>query len=72
VLAEPHHAERGALVELNHPVAGTLRQPGPAVRLSATPWAVTRAPLLGEHNAEVWGQWLGATALARLRAMGAI
>jgi len=72
VLADPHHAARGAFVELDHPVAGTLRQPGPAVRLSATPWRVTRAPLLGEHNAEVWGRWRTPAELARLRALGAI
>lgn len=72
VLADPHHAERGAFVEIEHPVAGRLRQPGPAVHLSATPWSVTRAPLLGEHNAEVWGQWRSARELAQLRALGAI
>ncbi len=41
--------------EIEHPELGdTLRYPGPPYRLSETPWRVDRrAPLLGEHNAEV-------------------
>ncbi|HWO93616.1 MAG TPA: CoA transferase, partial [Dehalococcoidia bacterium] len=35
---------------------GTLRYPGPPVRLHATPYVIRRpAPRLGEHNAEVYG-----------------
>ena len=34
----------------------TLRYPGPPYRLSETPWRIERrAPLLGEHNAEILG-----------------
>jgi crotonobetainyl-CoA:carnitine CoA-transferase CaiB-like acyl-CoA transferase len=40
----------------------TLRYPGPPFRLSETPWRISRrAPLLGEHNAEVLSE-LGYTA----------
>ena len=35
----------------------------PPYRLSETPWRITRRPpLLGEHNAEVYTEWLGLTA----------
>ena len=44
------------------------------IRLSASSTEVTRAPLLGEHNAEVLGKvcGLGADELATLKADGVI
>ena len=45
---------RGVFVEQEHPVAGTVRQPGPPVHLSSTPWSLRRsAPTLGQHTVEV-------------------
>jgi crotonobetainyl-CoA:carnitine CoA-transferase CaiB-like acyl-CoA transferase len=72
VLAEPHYTERGFWATIDHPEAGTLRQPGPPIRMARTPWQTHRAPLLGEHNAAVYCDRLGLprTALARLRAAG--
>jgi CoA:oxalate CoA-transferase len=58
----PHLKSRGAFVEVEHPVAGTLTYPGAPFKMSATPWKAGRAPLLGEHNAEVYGKRLGFTA----------
>jgi formyl-CoA transferase len=59
VLSDPHLRQRGFLVDLEHPRRGTYPMPGNPVRMSASPTDVTRAPLLGEHNAEVYGALLG-------------
>jgi crotonobetainyl-CoA:carnitine CoA-transferase CaiB-like acyl-CoA transferase len=53
LLDDPHLAERGFFVEVEHPTAGTLRYPGPPWRMSESEWQTGRAPLLGEHNAEI-------------------
>lgn len=60
-----------------HPIPGgaNLTFPGPFAKLSATPLAQpTRAPKLGEHNEEIYGELLGMTAreMAMLRAVDAI
>ena len=63
-----------AFVEIDHPVAGRFRYPGPLVRLTATPPVARRAPLLGEHNEEILCGRLGYSRdeLAALRAAGVI
>ena len=53
LLSDEHLAARDYFVEVDHPRAGPLRYPGPLWRMSATPWQPGRAPLLGEHNAEL-------------------
>lgn len=70
VLADPHYESRGFWATIDHPEAGRLRQPGPPVRMERTPWQTRRAPLLGEHNAAIYGGRLGLShhALAQLRA----
>ena len=54
--------------------AGAWRPRGSPIRLSAWSTEVTRAPLLGEHNAEILGKvcGLGAEELAKLKADGVI
>ena len=53
ILASPQLRARGYFVELDHPVAGRLTYPGAPVKLTATPYRFTRAPLLGEHSADL-------------------
>ncbi len=60
--------------EVEHPVAGRLTYPGAPFRMSNVEWRAGRAPLLGEHNREVYCDELGLSAreLARLRAAGVV
>jgi len=66
--------ERGFFQETEHPVAGKLSYPGPQFRMSEVEWCGGRAPLLGEHNAEVYcGEMgMGREDLVRLRAAGVV
>lgn len=53
---------RGFFVDIEHPKAGTSSFPSSAYRFSETPWQVCRAaPLLGQHNTEVYCGRLGHT-----------
>ena len=67
---------RDYFVPVEHDTLGrTLTFPGPFVKLSLTPIGVPRrAPRLGEHNQEVYGELPGLSAerLTRLSAIGAI
>ncbi|MFQ5882565.1 MAG: CaiB/BaiF CoA transferase family protein [Candidatus Methylomirabilales bacterium] len=74
VYEDPHVRDRDMLVELEHPVAGKIRNIGIPVKLSRTPGQIRRpAPLLGQHTDEVL-VWLGLDPfeIARLRQAGAI
>ena len=71
LVAAPQYVARGVIVEQDHPVAGTVRQPGASIRYSATPWALRRpAPRLGEHNEEVLGGLVGLDAKQQAEARG--
>ena len=52
----PHLRARNAFVEIDHPIAGRFEYPRSLVQMTATPPTSTRAPLLGEHNAEIFGR----------------
>jgi crotonobetainyl-CoA:carnitine CoA-transferase CaiB-like acyl-CoA transferase len=52
----PHLRARNAFVEIDHPIAGRFEYPRSLVQMTATPPTPSRAPMLGEHNAEILGR----------------
>ena len=50
---------RGVFQVIDHPTRGELAMPAWPVKMSASPVELRPAPLLGEHNADVLGRWLG-------------
>ena len=54
VFDSPQQRERGFYQEVDHPSAGRYDYAGLPIRMSETPPMLRRAPLLGEHNAEVY------------------
>ncbi len=69
--ADPQVIHNDVFVERQHPQAGTLREPRPAPRFSATPAVVSaHAPAYGQHSDEIVTE-LGLDA-ADLRARGII
>ncbi len=72
---DPQYKARGFFLEIDHPVAGRFAYPGAPFRMSQTPWQIARpAPLLGEHNEEIYAGRLGLSNedVARLRKNGVI
>ena len=53
VLANPHLRERGVVYDIDHPARGRFSVIGCPVRLSDSPFAPARAPLMGEHTEAV-------------------
>jgi crotonobetainyl-CoA:carnitine CoA-transferase CaiB-like acyl-CoA transferase len=52
-----HLRIRGFFVTAEHPAAGMVTYPGAPYKLEVTPWRLRRpAPLLGQHNAEIYGR----------------
>ncbi len=69
LLNDPFLRQRGMFPTVHHPVRGSFAMPGWPVRMSDSNVPVTAAPLLGQHNQEVYGELLGydAEKLAALR-----
>jgi crotonobetainyl-CoA:carnitine CoA-transferase CaiB-like acyl-CoA transferase len=74
LLVSDHLKSRGFFALVDHPVAGSFRYPGAPYGFAVTPWEIRRAaPLLGQHNAEVYGEaGLDAEALRRLADRGVV
>jgi crotonobetainyl-CoA:carnitine CoA-transferase CaiB-like acyl-CoA transferase len=74
LLEDPHFKERDYWEEIEHPAAGRLTYPGAPIRMRVGGWEMRRpAPLLGQHNEEVYGN-LGYSKgdLVQLRQAGVI
>ena len=59
VLNDGQYSERGLWATIDHPVAGQLTHPTVPFVMSETSPYFGRAPMLGEHNAEILGSRLG-------------
>jgi crotonobetainyl-CoA:carnitine CoA-transferase CaiB-like acyl-CoA transferase len=73
-MRDPHIQARGFFAEVTHPVLGTFAQPGSPFMVDGERGAPAPAPLLGQHNEEVYCRDLGMTEtdLAVLSAQGVI
>ena len=71
-----HLNDRGFWVEVSHPELGrSFKYPGPAGIYNSSPWRISRrAPLIGEHNQEIYcGELaLGRTELSYLAESGVV
>ncbi len=75
VIDDRHMRERGFAVEVEHPELGrSFTYPGAPYQLPASPWQISRrAPLLGEHTAEVLAEaGVSAAEQQQLRAAGVL
>jgi formyl-CoA transferase len=58
LINEPSFEQRGILQVMDHP-SGPFKMPSWPVRFDGTPPKLEPAPLLGQHSAAVFGEWLG-------------
>ncbi|UCC61081.1 MAG: CoA transferase, partial [Dehalococcoidia bacterium] len=75
LLKNIHLRDRGYFTEIEHPETGKIVYPGAPVKLTESPWQVRyTAPLLGQHNEEIYCDRLGYNReeLVKLRESGII
>ena len=73
--SDPQLKERGFFIDVDHPATGKITYPGAPFEMSETPQQIKRhAPLLGQHNEEVYCKELGYSKddLVRLFQLGII
>ena len=72
VMNDPHMHERGMLQRIDHPSLGPIVVPNSPLRLHGSERVEpVPSPSLGQHNADVYGGWLGLD-VAALKQAGAI
>jgi len=74
LLDDPQYAASAFFRDIDHPSTGMARYPGAAFHLPSAAGVCGRAPLLGEHNVQVYAGWLGLSSheQARLRSQGVL
>jgi CoA:oxalate CoA-transferase len=74
LIDDPQYAASGFFQTIAHPSTGAVSYPGGALPGADIAAVHARAPFLGEHNALIYGGWLGLSPheRARLRAQGVI
>ena len=75
VMHDPHMHARGMLERTLHPELGEIVVPTTPLRIHGTDKVPTEpAPGIGQHNREIYGDWLGLSPaeIAELEAAGAI
>lgn len=74
LVKNPHYQERGFFVDIGHPKAGKLTYPGAPYKLPGAGYEIRMpAPLLGQHNSEIYGKMgYSANDLSTLRRLGII
>jgi len=74
-LADEQVLHRNMVVDVEHPLGGTVKVPGNPMKFSQTKEeSFSPPPMLAAHTEEVWREWLGAdaAALAQARDSGAV
>jgi crotonobetainyl-CoA:carnitine CoA-transferase CaiB-like acyl-CoA transferase len=75
VMNDPHMHERQMLERIDHPELGPIVVPGTPLRLHGTERVATvPSPKIGQHNAAIYGDWLGLAPgeIAKLEQAGVI
>ena len=72
--ADEHLNRREAIVSVDHPTRGPIKMPGWPVKMECSHVRIEAAPLLGQHNLEVYEELLGLgeAELAQLAEQGVI